>query len=88
VCSSDLVYEETSIALEPGDVIFFYTDGVTESADEAGVEFGMDRLLDLVRSVRHLPAAQIVKSVSDAAHAFQSPGSTQDDLTLSVVKYV
>jgi len=84
----DALYEETTIALHPGDVLVFYTDGVTEAHDADGNEFGLERLMDLVRTHRDLPAVQMVRRICDTVHDYLSADWTQDDLTLSVIKYV
>jgi phosphoserine phosphatase RsbU/P len=84
---TDSQYEETSITLEPGDVLLFYTDGVTEAFDDSGKQFGMDRLKALLRKHHRLPAAEIVRLISDTVLNFRSNSSVQDDLTLSVVKH-
>ncbi|MBK6766326.1 MAG: SpoIIE family protein phosphatase [bacterium] len=65
----------------------FYTDGVTEARDEAGNEFGMDRLADAVDRYRALPANEMARRISHDVYAFQAPDLTMDDLTLSIVKY-
>ena len=38
----DLEYEETTFELQPGDVVAFYTDGITEAMDARGTQFGTD----------------------------------------------
>ena len=83
----DVVYKETSIRLNPGDVLVFYTDGITEAYDDAGNEFGVERLQTMVYELRDLSAKDMVKRIREAVRQFQAPGSTQDDLTLSIVKY-
>ena len=46
----DAVFEDESMMLEPGDRLYFYTDGVIEASNGAEVEFGLDRLFaDVVR---------------------------------------
>jgi sigma-B regulation protein RsbU (phosphoserine phosphatase) len=84
----DADYHETTLALHPGDIIVFYTDGVTEAHDADGNEFGLDKLISLVRTHRDLPAMQMVRRITDTVHDFQSASSVQDDLTLSIIKYV
>ncbi|HEY3295843.1 MAG TPA: GAF domain-containing SpoIIE family protein phosphatase [bacterium] len=83
-----VIYKETTISLQPGDLLVFYTDGVTEAHDADGNEFGLERLVDLVREHRDLPAAHMVRRICDTVHDYQSAASTQDDLTLSIIKYV
>src|SRR5437899_975438 len=43
-------------SLGPGDTLAVYTDGITESFNDAGEEFGEERLTDSLRRHRHLPA--------------------------------
>ena len=83
----DLIYQETSVPLSPGDILLFYTDGVTEARDREGNEFGSERLRTMVHELRNLSAREIVKQVSESVREFQSVEIAQDDLTLSIVKY-
>lgn len=80
-------YEETTIRLSPGDILVLYTDGLTESQDESGREFGVERLQELIVKYKDLSALEIVRRISHDAHRFQSAKVGQDDLTLSIVKY-
>jgi serine phosphatase RsbU (regulator of sigma subunit) len=69
--------------LGPGDILVIYSDGVTEAANAAGEEFGVERLADAVCGLRPLPAAELVRSISAAVLEF-SEGAQADDLTLVV----
>jgi sigma-B regulation protein RsbU (phosphoserine phosphatase) len=80
-------YQEARVDLHPGDVLIFYTDGVTESRNESGEEFGVPRLLELVRTYRNLNAMDMVRRICREVQRFQSEAFAQDDLTLSVVKF-
>jgi phosphoserine phosphatase RsbU/P len=84
----NVAYQETSLQLEPGDTLVFYTDGVTEALDDAEREFGLQRLRDLIQLFRDLPAADMVRRITDTVHSYQSHDLPQDDLTLSIIKYV
>lgn len=46
----EILYEENKIELKKGDNILFYTDGITESKNKEGIEFGLDRLVNIVDS--------------------------------------
>jgi len=83
----DATYAEGVVNLEPDDVLVFYTDGVTEARDEAGTEYGMERLADAANRYRALPANEMARRISHDVYAFQAPDLTMDDLTLSIVKY-
>jgi PAS domain S-box-containing protein len=77
--------------LEPGDVLLLYTDGILEARrgpdhPDAGEEFGIQRVLATLREHVNEPAADIVRSLCQAAMDFVAPGTIEDDLTLLVVK--
>ncbi len=76
---------ERRIHLCPGDLLLFYSDGVTEAEDENGEFFGIDRLVAQTVKSTALPAAALVQSIVDAVDGF-SRGTRTDDLTLVVVK--
>lgn len=71
--------------LFPGDTLALYTDGVSESFNEAGEEFGEQRLLQALLRHRELPAKDLLVSVADEVRQF-SPHEQHDDITLVVAK--
>jgi serine phosphatase RsbU (regulator of sigma subunit) len=71
--------------LDCGDTLALYTDGVTESLNAAQEEFGEDRLIDLLRRNRGLPAQENVLSVVEQVRRF-SANKQYDDITLIVAK--
>jgi anti-sigma regulatory factor (Ser/Thr protein kinase) len=81
----DIAVPERRIGLCPGDILLFYSDGVTEAERERDEFFGTDRLDALVRQHAALPAAALCQRVVDAVDGF-SRGMRSDDLTLIVVK--
>jgi sigma-B regulation protein RsbU (phosphoserine phosphatase) len=72
--------------LNAGDVMLFYTDGLTEAENRTGEEFGMDRLRAAVQRSSSLSAERIMKDVVRAATEFCQDLSFRDDVTLLVVK--
>ncbi|HWC19956.1 MAG TPA: SpoIIE family protein phosphatase [Terriglobales bacterium] len=71
--------------LSSGDVLVLYTDGVTESVNEAGEEFGEYRLLETIKRKRELDARSIIHATVNEVRKF-SPHEQQDDITLIVAK--
>ena len=71
--------------LNPGDTLVLYTDGITESFDDAGEEFGEERLIDLLVRYHELPARALVDTFLADIRRF-SPHEQGDDLTLIVAK--
>ncbi|HMP72680.1 MAG TPA: PP2C family protein-serine/threonine phosphatase [Kiritimatiellia bacterium] len=68
--------------LRPGDVLLFYTDGLTEAMNSAGEEFGEDRLLDVIGNVEPISAAAIIHDVRAAVDDHRSGCEVSDDFTL------
>src|SRR3989442_423607 len=69
--------------LLPGDTLALYTDGITESFNGAGEEFGEQRLIEALRRHRELSSQALLASVVDDVQQF-SPHEQQDDITLIV----
>lgn len=72
--------------LEPGDLLLLYTDGVTETFDPAGAEYGVERLERLVAPlVTQAPRAVARASLRDL-EAFRGAAPRRDDLTLLAIR--
>ncbi|HZR66282.1 MAG TPA: SpoIIE family protein phosphatase [Terriglobales bacterium] len=71
--------------LNPGDTLALYTDGVTESFNEAGEEFGQERLLDALSTYRNLPSHALLGSLLAEIRKFGSQ-EQHDDITLVVAR--
>ena len=81
----ELEYDETTVALQPGHILAFYTDGITEATDAGGVQFGVTRL-DAVLGRCDLDAPGIVAAVIEALDQFTGGAPPEDDRTLLVAK--
>ncbi len=80
-------FEEESEALHEGDILLFFSDGVSEARSYDGVGFGEDRLLkELRRSPADASACHIRDSLLQALAGFQEDVEQADDQTLVVVK--
>jgi sigma-B regulation protein RsbU (phosphoserine phosphatase) len=78
-------YREERVYLEPGDVVLFFTDGLTEAEDVYGEPFGEEKLIEEARPLVGRPSSEIVKSLHQAVYKF-SAGHLGDDFTLLVLK--
>jgi sigma-B regulation protein RsbU (phosphoserine phosphatase) len=78
-------YDEGALRLEPGDLLVAYSDGVTEPENEFG-DFGEDRLMELVRSHRHLPLEEISNRVLHALQDWIGAAEQPDDITLVLAR--
>jgi sigma-B regulation protein RsbU (phosphoserine phosphatase) len=79
------ICELASENLVAGDVLIFYTDGVTEAENRLGQEFGMERLSATVRDGSSLSAEDLMSNIYSAAAEFCGD-HFNDDVTLLVVK--
>lgn len=67
--------------LSAGDTLVFYTDGVTESFNDADEQFGEERLIEFVRGHRDLASPVLLRSLVDEVQHF-SAAKQHDDLTV------
>ena len=74
-------YDEVTLDLAAGDVYVFCTDGVFEANDPLGREFGVERLLEVISTVRQRPAREIVDAIFAAVQAFRGDAMPNDDMT-------
>ncbi|HEY0159436.1 MAG TPA: SpoIIE family protein phosphatase [Thermoanaerobaculia bacterium] len=77
-------YEERELALQPGDRLVLFTDGVSEAMDGGGELFGEQRIEAMVAESRHLDAHALQRTIVEASTQF-SGGEIEDDVTLVVV---
>ena len=80
------VYTESRVAMQPGDVLVLFTDGVTEATDPQGEDFGDERLAALVASMEDRPTADIVEAIHSAVAEYTQGAPAADDITVVVVR--
>ena len=79
-------YETEQVKLASGDVVVFYTDGVTETVNVDDEYYEEERLEQVTKACRDTEASHICKGVYDAVMAFQGEADQFDDLTLLVLR--
>jgi serine phosphatase RsbU (regulator of sigma subunit) len=72
-------------SLFPGDTFALYTDGITESFNNAGEEFGEDRLINALQQKRSLSPQNLLDSVVEEVRRF-SAREQHDDITLIIAR--
>jgi sigma-B regulation protein RsbU (phosphoserine phosphatase) len=82
---SDTLYEEGIIQLLGGDMVLFYTDGITEAERNARY-FGVERLMEIVQGNMSTSPDEITERVFDEVVKFSSNSPQSDDRTLVVLK--
>jgi sigma-B regulation protein RsbU (phosphoserine phosphatase) len=80
----DATYTRGFIKLEPGDVLCLYSDGIVESHDRRDREFGLERLVRLVKSNRTRSAQEIGQEILARVARWGREG--EDDKTVVIVK--
>lgn len=80
-------YGESSIRLEPGDLLLLYTDGISEPQNDYDEMFGEDRLIDVVKKNAHLSDAGIINAVMEAVQQWTGSPELQDDMTLLIARH-
>jgi PAS domain S-box-containing protein len=76
----------SALLLEPGDFVFFYTDGVLDALSSEDKAFGLKRALDFVHNRRQLPPAEIVADLLEEINRFSSGQRQIDDRSVIILK--
>jgi phosphoserine phosphatase RsbU/P len=79
------IYDQITVPFEPGDILLFYSDGVTEARNGTGEFFGSERLAELVRGFSHLDPEQLVERLRETVASFSGSERFADDLTCVAV---
>jgi sigma-B regulation protein RsbU (phosphoserine phosphatase) len=79
-------YDEVKFRAHSGDVFLFFSDGIPEALNDAGVEFGMKRLARVLERHRKGSALEIVDAVFEHVNAFVGNVEAFDDQTVAVLK--
>jgi sigma-B regulation protein RsbU (phosphoserine phosphatase) len=82
----DARFEQHSLRLNRGDLILFYTDGVTDAVDAQGQDFGMERLQRVLLEHRHASAADVVVALERAIGDLVGSAAPFDDVAMVVIK--
>lgn len=72
--------------LRPGDTLALYTDGITETYDDADEQFGEQRLIDALQCHRDSSSQSALSAIVDEVQRF-SPHEQHDDITLIIAKH-
>jgi serine phosphatase RsbU (regulator of sigma subunit) len=79
-------YVAGSCKLGVGDTLLIYSDGITESLNSLGQEFGYERLERYLRSCHQSSADSVLFSVLGAVQDFAATRPLMDDMSLAVVR--
>jgi sigma-B regulation protein RsbU (phosphoserine phosphatase) len=84
----DLPVQTVGYTLEPGDVLVFYTDGLTEAENTDRAPYGDERLVEVVKANATRPASAIMQAIISSMVGFMGEAPPFDDTTLVIVRYM
>jgi sigma-B regulation protein RsbU (phosphoserine phosphatase) len=82
----DLILDEATLQLSPGDALVCYSDGLTDSTSPEGERYGPDRLQAVVTAAGNEPAPVLAEAIISDVDSFRADTPQPDDLTLLVMK--
>jgi serine phosphatase RsbU (regulator of sigma subunit) len=79
-------YEGQEAQLQSGDMLFLYTDGLSEAKNTAGEQLGRDRVMELASEHSHETTRKLVESMDEAVKLHAGDADQSDDITLLAIK--
>jgi phosphoserine phosphatase RsbU/P len=85
---NEIPYGVGRVQLDPGDLLFIFTDGVAEAVNEKGEEFGEPRIVPAILSMPGGTAAAVLNRVMSDVNTFVGYARQHDDITALVLRIV
>jgi sigma-B regulation protein RsbU (phosphoserine phosphatase) len=82
----DTRYHSSRMRLNPGDILFLYTDGITEAANAKDEFYGKDRLKAFLDANAGKPLREMIDTFRDNIAAFVNGAEQSDDITMMALK--
>lgn len=82
----DNLLQEQTIKLAPGDLVVWFTDGISETMNQAFDCFGEDRLAQVVEQYAHLPFDQLRSYILAELRGFAGGADQHDDMTMILMR--
>jgi phosphoserine phosphatase RsbU/P len=79
-------YETVTLSISPGDLLYLYSDGITEAADVSGELFSEQRLEQALLTTPAASANAVVGAVADAVRRFVGVAQQSDDMTAMAMR--
>ena len=80
-------YESGNVKLQAGDRLVLFTDGVVEALNPSGEEFGMERLVALLKKNVRSPTSEILTQLRESVLSFSARCPQHDDITMMVLEF-
>jgi sigma-B regulation protein RsbU (phosphoserine phosphatase) len=87
-CLEDMQFQSKSVTLLPGDLLFLYTDGVTEAFDILEEQFGDERLEAYLSESHEIGTQEVVSGCFGKVCEFANGTQQSDDITLLAIRYL
>ena len=84
---ADFPYQAQSVQLSRGDLLFLYTDGLTEAENINHDQFGEQRMIDTLTSLNTTRPRNVADAMLAAVSAFVGDAEQSDDLTMLAIRY-
>ncbi len=81
-----VIFEEKKLALESGDLVLLYTDGLTEAENQHGEFFGIKQVCRIISDNAKKPPNKIIETLISELKQFRGNGTFIDDITLMILK--
>lgn len=82
----DIEYTHHELPFHTGDIIYLYTDGVTETENEQNFQFGTNQLYEILKKHSESSAKQIQDDIIETISTFRGDALQNDDITMVVIK--
>jgi sigma-B regulation protein RsbU (phosphoserine phosphatase) len=79
-------FEQMQIALQPGDLLVFYTDGIVDMMNGTAEPYGFTRFEQSIKNHAHLPLTDLPRRLIEDADLYTGSSERMDDLTLVVLR--
>lgn len=80
------IYEQQSFSFEAGDMLLFFSDGITEARNSAGETFGPERLQECIRTHAQLEPDDLIHAIRNIVQDFCRSEYMADDMTIVAVR--
>ena len=84
----EITFIEQQIEMKKGDVLFIYSDGITDARNEAGKFFGEQRMMKLIQQYSGLSIEKIGKNILNEVEQFIGTERLYDDLSMVILKRI
>lgn len=81
-------YSTKTMTMNPGDIMFIYTDGVTEAMDPDNKLYSEERLMEMLSNMKKPLAPELVKEIDESIKVFAKGAEQSDDITMLAMQFM